>query len=188
MREAKAAFQAMPEAFRDRLNGATELTVREIVRGAQNNIARSPSIDTRSLYNAVGWSMNYKNGRGRAGIMNVQTTISNPTMGGVGKSTIKVRGILILGKGGSAATRHGARLVNPRRTAHLIEFGRRGAKAEPFMRPAAAAQTQAYLDRCVAAGRLAEQDLARIASQSGGAAPTSNTVLAPSGVGSVGNV
>lgn len=68
LKEAKAAFQAVPEVFRERLGDATETTVREIGRGAQGRLAASPSIRTRALYNAVAWSYSRKTGRGRVGI------------------------------------------------------------------------------------------------------------------------
>lgn len=138
LREAKAAFQALEPTFRENLADATETTVREIARAAQNRLQSSPSIETRNLYNAVGWTMNRNNGRGRAGILNV------------------VRA----GKGGSASTSAGASVDAPRRRAHFVEFGTKHMKAEPFMTPAAASQEQPYLARCQAAGRKSEQDLA----------------------------
>jgi len=132
LKEAKAAFQALPEVFRERLGDATETTVREIVRGAQNRLASSPSIRTRALYNAVIWSMSRKTGRGRAGISNVS-----------------------IGAGGAEA-----RSDKPSQRAHFVEFGTSKMKAEPFMIPAAESQIQPYLDRCRAAGKEAERDLA----------------------------
>ena len=83
LREAKAAFQALEPTFRENLADATETTVREVVRAAQNRLASSPSIHTRNLYNAVGWTMNRNNGRGRAGVQNVTTSIN---VGGTGTS------------------------------------------------------------------------------------------------------
>jgi len=165
LREAKAAFQKMPESFRDHLNDATELTVREIVRHARARLQASPSIRTRNLYNAVSWSMNRKNGRGRAGVGSGSTTISNPSLGTIGKSTVKVKGILVAGKGGSARTSAGAKLDRPSRRAHFVEFGTRHMPAEPFMVPATESQEKSYLDRCRAAGRKAEKDLANIGSR-----------------------
>jgi len=162
LREAKAAFQQMPEIVRDRLNDATEMTVREISRLGKVQVQRSPSIRTRALLNAIGWSMNRKNGRGRAGIMAVSTIISNPTLGAVGKTTIKVKGILIPGKGGSARTSKGAKLIRPQRYAHFVEFGTRKMPAEPFMIPAAKSQEQPYLDRCKARGPEIVKDMGAI--------------------------
>lgn len=155
-RAAKAAFQALPQVTRDRLNVATELTAREIARLAKANLLASPSVQTRALLNAVGWTMNAKSGRGRAGVANVTTTVT------VGSRRIRVRGLLIAGRGGSARTAAGAKTVNPRRYAHLVEFGTRRFPAEPFMLPAAEAEKAPYLARCRATGRPIEQDLAAV--------------------------
>src|SRR4051794_4457084 len=68
LKEAKAAFQRVPEVMRDRLLAATETTVREIARGAQSRLRASPSIQTRALYNHVVWKITKTNGRGKVGI------------------------------------------------------------------------------------------------------------------------
>lgn len=162
LREAKAAFQKMPKVFQDDLNDATELTVREIVRNAQARLQSSPSIRTRNLFNHVTWTMNRKNGRGRAGVSSGSSIISNPQIGGVGKSRIRVKGIIIAGKGGGAA---GGRIDRPSRRAHFVEFGTKHMPAEPFMMPATEGQQAAYLQRCRAAGKRSEQTLANIGSR-----------------------
>lgn len=146
LKEAKAAFQALEPTFRERLGAATETTVREIARAAQARLLASPSIQTRNLYNAVGWSYTPTNGRGRAGIQNVTTTIR------VGTRRIRVKGIVTAGTG----------VDRPARRAHFVEFGTRHMRAEPFMVPAAESQTQPYLARVKAAGKQAEHDLARM--------------------------
>lgn len=69
LREAKAAFQAMPEILREYLNDATDLTGLEMVRHAKALILASPSIRTRALLNNVGFRLNRKTGRGRVGIL-----------------------------------------------------------------------------------------------------------------------
>lgn len=161
LREAKAAFQALPEAMRTRTNDATEITVREIVRHAQGRILSSPSVQTRSLLNAITWTLNKNNGRGKAGVANVSSTISFGHMGGIMRK-IRVRGILVPGKDGSALTSQGAKLVKPSRYAHLIEKGTRRFRAEPFMWPAAQSQERPYLDRIMRAGKDVEKDLAAI--------------------------
>lgn len=159
LREAKAVFQALPEVVRNRLNAATELTVREIARNAKAKVQASPSIRTRTLYDAIAWTMNTKNGRGRVGVSNV-TSYANP-LPGIRKN-VKVKGRLIAGRGGSALTSEGARLVRPSRYAHLVEFGARHMPAEPFMIPSAEAQAQPYLERCRDRGRDIERDMANI--------------------------
>jgi HK97 gp10 family phage protein len=139
LRAAKAAFQALPEAVRDRTNDATETTVREIVRLAGARILASPSIRTRALLGSLAWKLNRKTGRGTAGVKS---------------GTVNVVGGTIT-----------ARPVNPARYAHLVEFGTVKMPAEPFMLPAAESQKQPYLSRCVAAGRNIEKDLANIGSR-----------------------
>src|SRR3954471_3099512 len=96
LREAKAAFQAVPEVFRNRLLAATETTLSEIVRAAKARVLASPSVRTRNLYNAIGYTITKTNGRGRAGIQNVTTTIN------VGGRKVRVKGIVKAGAGGSA--------------------------------------------------------------------------------------
>lgn len=161
LREAKAAFQAMPEIMRDNLNNATETTVREIVRLAKARLQASPSIRTRSLFNSIAWTLNRKSGRGRAGVTSGSTTgffaAGTGVAGELKRRTIK--GVVIAGKGGGAI---GGRLVRPSRYAHFVEFGTRHMPAEPFMIPAAEAEAQPYLQRCRAAGKNAEKDLAAI--------------------------
>lgn len=152
----------MPVIMQEHLNDATELTLREIVRLAKHRIQSSPSIRTRALFNSIGYTLNRKSGRGKAGVSSGTTTISNPTLGAVGKSTVKVKGILIPGRGGSALKSMGAKLIRPSRTAHLVEFGARHMPAEPFMIPATESQTQPYLERCRGAGKLMERDVAQI--------------------------
>ena len=156
LREAKAAFQALPEVVRARLLSATETTLREVVRLAKMRIAANPSIQTRTLFNAIGYTLNKKSGRGKAGVSNVSTTIT------VGGKTFKVKGLLVAGRGGSASTAKGARLIRPSRYAHLIEFGSRRQRKEPFMLPAVQSQEQAYLSRCQAQGPAIEKDVAAI--------------------------
>lgn len=158
LREAKAAFQALPEITRDALNDATFTTVSEIARLAKQRVLTSPSIQTRTLYNAIGFSMNVKNGRGRAGIQNVTTRVSNTAI----RKTFKVKGRII-----SRVSRDGKvsqRIVRPSKYGHLVEFGGRGGKmpAEPFMIPATESQKAPYLDRCKRSGKTIEQDAAAI--------------------------
>ena len=155
MREAKAAFQALPEVVRDRMLDATETTVREIVRFAKGRLESSPSIRTRALYNHITWSVNKKNGRGRAGVATGTTTFTS--LPGVTKK-VRIKGIVTA----NSRAKKGYTVVQPRRYAHLVEFGSRHAPAEPFMVPAAESQQQPYLDRCRAAGKHVETDLANI--------------------------
>jgi len=159
LREAKAAFQAMPQVVRDRLNAATFTTISEIARLAKGHLLTSPSIETRSLYNAVAFTMNEKNGRGKVGIANVTTTMT------VAGKRVTVKGLIIAGKGGSALKAAGAKKILPRQYAPKVEFGTRFMPAEPFMTPATESQKQPYLDRCQARGRDIEKDLSAIGSR-----------------------
>jgi len=151
LREAKAAFQALPQIVRDNLGHATETTVREIARGAQARLQASPSIVTRNLYNHVGWSYTKTNGRGRVGIGSGSTTVSNIAA----KRTFKVKGV-VMSRGGRTF------VDRPSRRAHFIEFGTKNMPAEPFMIPAAQAEKQPYLDRCRVSGKGIETDTAAI--------------------------
>ena len=155
-REAKAAFQALPTVMRERLLVATETTLSEIVRHAKGRIQSNPSIRTRALLNAIHYTINKNNGRGRAGVSNGTTSIT------IGGRKFRIRGQLRLGRNGSALTSEGAALIRPSRYAHLVEFGTRRQRAEPFMVPAAKSQEQPYLDRCRRAGQDVERDLAAI--------------------------
>lgn len=162
LREAKAAFQALPEIVRDAMLAATEVTVREIARGAKARLQASPSIQTRNLYNAVAWSINKKNGRGRVGIGMGTTTITTQASfarGVIAGRKIRVKGIITAGAGGGAA---GGRIDKPSKRAHYVEFGTKHMPAEPFMIPAADAEKDHFLARCRAAGRTIETETARI--------------------------
>ena len=156
LREAKAAFQALPERMRTHLNTATETTLSEIVRHAKGRIQANPSIETRTLLNSIAYTLNKNNGRGKAGVANLTTTI---TLNG---RRFRLKGIIRAGRNGSALTSQGAKKINPRRYAHLVEFGSRNMRAEPFMIPAAQSQERPYLDRCRLAGKDVEKDLAAI--------------------------
>lgn len=68
LREAKAAFTALPLVMRTHLNDATETTLSEIKRHAQGRIQASPSIRTRALLNSIAFKLNKNNGRGRVGV------------------------------------------------------------------------------------------------------------------------
>jgi hypothetical protein len=77
LREAKAAFQALPEIVRDAMLDATTTTVQMIASGAKARILASPSVQTRALYNHIAWSVTKTNGRGRVGVASGTTTVSN---------------------------------------------------------------------------------------------------------------
>lgn len=148
----------MPEVFRTRLlDMAVEPTLSEIVRHAKGRLQSNPSIESRSLYNALAYTLNRNSGRGRAGISNVTTTIN---IGGGRR--VRVKGIVVPGRGGSALTSQGAKLVKPSRYGPKVEFGTKHMKREPFMVPAVQSQERPIVDRSRAAGREAEKDLAAI--------------------------
>jgi HK97 gp10 family phage protein len=159
LREAKRAFQALPEIVRDRMLVATETTVREIARGAQSRLRSSPAIRTRALHDHVAWSISKSNGRGKVGIKTGSTVLN------IGGRRVRVKGVITAGAGGSASTAQGARKINPTRYAHFIEFGSKRQPAEPFMIPATEAEKDPYLARARKAGAGIEQDMARIGSR-----------------------
>ncbi len=151
LREAKAAFQALPTIVRDNLLHATETTVREIARGAQARLASSPSIRTRNLYNAVAWAVTKTNGRGRVGISAGATKVHDIAT----RRRVTLKGI--------PAVRGGRQVMDmPSKRAHFIEFGTKHMPAEPFMIPATEAQAQPYLERARRAGAGIERDMATI--------------------------
>lgn len=156
LREAKAAFQALPDVVREALLEATEITAREIARNAQARILASPSMQTRALHDHIGWSLTKSNGRGKVGVKAGSTAMR------VGGRSFRVRGIVTAGAGGSASKAAGARVVIPARYAHLVEFGARHMPAEPFMLPAANAEKNNYLARVKRAGKDIERDASRI--------------------------
>jgi hypothetical protein len=127
--ETKAQLARIPDVFRERMNDATEVTSKEIARGAQARLLSSPSIRTRHLYNAVIATMNRRTGRGKAGVSSASFTLA------------------------------GGRVDLPSKRAHFVELGTVNMPAEPFMVPAAEAQKGPYLERCNQAGKLAERDL-----------------------------
>jgi hypothetical protein len=119
LREAKAAFQALPEIVREAMLDATETTVREIARGAQARLASNPSIQTRSLYNHIAWKVTKSNGRGRVGDRQVRRGWWST----VGRSSEGHR----RRREGRQRQAHGSRreVDSPSRYAHLVEFGSR---------------------------------------------------------------
>lgn len=160
MKAAQAAFQKMPQVMRDRLNVATDLTAREIVRVAKSRVASSPAVETRALLNNIAFTLNEKTGRGKVGVSAGST--SGLFAAGTGVAgELKRRRI----KGVIAAI--GNRQVKrvPSRYAHLVEFGTIHMPAEPFMIPAADAQKGPFLDRCRSAIRQGAQDLANVGSR-----------------------
>jgi hypothetical protein len=152
LREAKAAFQALPEITRDAMLGATETTLSEVVRAARAKLQSSPSIRTRALYNQIGYTLNKNSGRGRAGIMAGTTTFVS------GGRKIRIKGIFRKNADGT----WNSKKVQPSRYGPKVEFGTKFMTAEPFMIPAAESQEQPYLDRCQAAGRKIETAAAAI--------------------------
>lgn len=165
LRSAKETFQRLPVAVRERVLDATETTTREIVRLAQAKILSSPSVQTRALHDHVQWTLRKSSGLGQAGISSGHTTITeaaNFKAGVIGGRKIKIKGILMAGKGGSASTSAGARLVMPSRYAHLVEFGTRKMAAEPFMTPAKEIQAPIHLARVSRAVRDGCSDVATV--------------------------
>lgn len=158
--EAKAAFQALPEAMRNRCNAATDLTGREVVRLAKARILASPSVRTRALLNNIAFKLNEQTGRGKAGVTSGSTSGFFAAGTGVAGELRRRRIKGVIAKVGNRQA-----LLKPSRYAHFVEFGTRHNAAEPFMIPAAEQQKQPYLARIQAAGRLVEQDLAHVGSR-----------------------
>lgn len=172
LKEAQRAFARLPDVARETWNElAIEPTLKAIAQQAKQNLQASPSIRTGSLLRAIGWSLDRRTGQGKAGIERVSTTIAIPGR----RRGVRVRGIVVPGRGGSALMSQGARVIRPGRYGHLVEFGhagRRAARPEPFMRPAAASQESAFLARSRAVGPVLERRMA-----GGGAASAGGTGL-----------
>jgi hypothetical protein len=156
---ARDAFKALPEIARDAMADATFTTVSEIVRAAKQRLLANGSIQTRTLYNAITFSLSLKTGRGRAGIERVTTRVSNSS---TSKRTFKIKGRIVsmTNKAGVASQR----IMRPSKYGHLVEFGGRGGKlrARPFMLPATESQRLPYLERCKNAGKVMERQMAVI--------------------------
>lgn len=157
LKEAKARFAALPPIMQQKRLDVNAATAQAVVLGAKQNLISSPSVDTRSLLDHVKWKINKNSGIATVGVSSGSTTVN--VRPGVRKN-VRVKGILIAGRGGSALKSKGAKLIRPSRYAHLVEFGTVDFEAEPFMKPATAAQTQPHLQRWRAAGRQLEREVA----------------------------
>lgn len=135
---ARKAFQALEPAMRARVGEATEATVYAVERRAQQNVP----VDTGTLRQHIAASYSKRSGFGRVGI--------------------KAGRVAFAGTGGSAFTKDGARVVEPRKYAHMVEFGTSKMAAQPFMLPAAEAERKPYATRINAAGKQVERDLSRV--------------------------
>lgn len=135
---ARKAFQQVEPVLRAKLAAATETTVYAVERRATQNVPA----DTGTLRQHIASSFSKRTGFGKVGI--------------------KPGRVAIAGRGGSALTRHGARVLEPIKYAHMVEFGTSKMAAQPFMLPAAEAERSAYAQRVNGAGRDAERDLAGI--------------------------
>lgn len=157
LKEAQAAFKALPVTAQTHLrDSAVKPTVVAIVRRARQRLLLSPSVRTRALHDHITSTVSKKTGRGRVGVSAGSTTIKNPQMGGIGRNTRKIKGLIVRGQRG------GARLDRPSRRAHFVEFGTRHMRAEPFMVPAAEQEAQPFLSRCRSTRAQIEQDTAKI--------------------------
>ena len=149
LRAAKRAFQALPQATREAMLGATTETVQAIASGAKARLQSSPSIRTRTLYDAVTWRVTKTNGRGKVGISPLQTRLFDLAT----KQRTRLKGRVVIKNNKQAIARAD-------RYAHFVEFGTKHMTQEPFMIPATEDQAQPYLARCRAAGKVIEQQVA----------------------------
>lgn len=159
LREAKAKFQALAPFMQQKRITVNAATAAAVALGARQRIIASPSIQTRSLLEHISWKVSTSNGSATVGVTSGSTTLN--VRPGVRKN-VRVKGIVIAGRGGSALKSQGARLIRPTRYAHLVEFGWSHAVAEPFMIPATDAQREPHLQRWRAAGRELEREMAQL--------------------------
>lgn len=158
-REAKAKFQALPSFMQEQRIHVNSATAAAVALGARQRLIASPSIQTRSLLNHVAWKVSKTNGSATVGVTSGSTVLTFGHMGSVMKK-IRVKGIVIAGRHGSASVARGARVIRPSRYAHLVEFGWEKAEAEGFMVPSTDAQKDLHLQRWRAAGKQLERDMA----------------------------
>lgn len=171
MAEAKAAFKALPDIARKRLNVATEATTQRIYRGAVRRVA--PHRRYGFLQRYLDTSMNQKTGTGKVGLPRIAAVIpggSRPGSTFAVSQTIRRKRKATMEVYGTGTAR-GARTVYPSKYAHLVEFGhvrgrgKSSAPPYPFMIPAAEAERASYLADCQEAGTGIEQDTAAIGMQ-----------------------
>ncbi len=144
--EAQAAFRSAAPILQDRLADATEQTVRVIAFVAEQRVRRRFGILAAHIH----WSMSRKTGVGRVGI-GPRETVPLPHGAGSRSAAHGGRAVTVLGT------------EQPTHIAHLVEFGHGGphpAQAYQFMIPAAEGEKGNYLQRCQAAGREAESQIA----------------------------
>lgn len=133
---ARKAFKALAPEMQAQLSEATERTVYAVKQRATASVP----VDTGTLRDHVLSRFSPRTGFGRVGI--------------------KSGRVAIAGRGGSALTAQGARVLEASRYAHMVEFGTATTAAQPFMLPAAEAERGAYAQRLRTAGKKAERNLA----------------------------
>lgn len=141
-------FKALPEITRDALADATEETAEQIRAGA---VRRVP-VRFGFLRDHIAAKMNRQSGVAVVGIARGSTVI-----GGV-----RVRGIVVAGRGGSSLKSEGAGFFQPTKYGHFAEFGTIHEHPRPFMLPSAEEQRGPYLQRAKDAGKAIERDMAAI--------------------------
>jgi HK97 gp10 family phage protein len=119
----KASFKALPKELRELVGSVNQTTAFAIAQSAR---ARVPV---------------------RHGFLkqHIDTAFSKAT--GFAKVGVKKGRVAVAGRGGSALTSKGAKVVSPVRYAHLVERGTVKQKAQPFMGPAARAEGPAHVQR-----------------------------------------
>ena len=136
LKETRGAFKRITPTMQKHLWRATNITAIRIEQAA----GRRVRVRTGALAEAIGSSFSKKTGVARVGIR---------------------RGaVIIAGRGGSALTRRGAKVLSPIRYAHLVEFGTVHSRAFPFMLNSAEEQRLPYLARTRQAGKDAEAEMA----------------------------
>ncbi len=138
-KECIAAFKRLPDVAKDRLGAATEKTAFAVLQRAKARVA----VRTGALKAALGYSYSKATGVAKVGIE-------------------KGASLIVAGTGGSALKSKGAAKYTPSKYGHLVEFGHSSAAAHPFMIPAAEAEQEPYLERCRAAGKEIEKDMATV--------------------------
>lgn len=137
LKEARAAFKALPAHVRDAAFDATEQTGRVVMSGAKSRLKQGHGYRTGALQRAIGMSRSPKSGFVKVGLQ---------------------RGAVVVTLPGGRQVRH-----RPSAIGHLVEFGHGGphaARAYPFMIPAAEAERTNYAMRMKRAMKTVEGEMA----------------------------
>lgn len=133
---ARKAFKAIAPEIQAQLNEATEKTVFAVKQRAISGVP----VDTGNLRDHIDSRFSARSGFGAVGI--------------------RPGRVAVAGRGGSALTSHGARVMDAKKYGPLVHNGTSRIAGRPFMLQAAEGERSGYAQRLRVAGKKAEQNLA----------------------------